>query len=94
MIWRLGLRLTTQIPPAPDGPRLFQTLSRVSHWLFYAILIAMPVAGAAAWFIPSETVGAAHAVTSKVLIGLHIAGAFYHQFIAGDRSVLRRMLAR
>jgi cytochrome b561 len=33
-------------------------------------------------------------VTSKVLIGLHIAGAFYHQFIAGDRSVLRRMLAR
>jgi len=97
MIWRLGLRLTTQIPPAPDGSRLFQTLSRVSHWLFYAILIAMPVAGAAAWFIPSETVGAAHAVTSKVLIGLiglHIAGAFYHQFIAGDRSVLRRMLAR
>lgn len=97
MVWRLGLRLTTQIPPPPEAPRLMQTVSRMTHWLFYGLLIAMPFAGAAAWFIPSQIVGTAHATASKLLIALiilHIAGAAYHQFIVGDRSVLRRMLAR
>ena len=98
MIWRLGLRLTTDIPPPPqDSPGLIQTISRATHWLFYAILIGMPIAGALAWFIPSETLAEIHDVTGKVLlalIALHVAGAIYHHVVAGDKAVLRRMLPR
>ena len=98
MIWRLGLRLTTDIPPPPqETSGLIQTVSRATHWLFYAILIGMPIAGALAWFIPSETLAEIHDVTGKVLlalIALHILGAIYHHFIAGDKAVLRRMLPR
>lgn len=28
------------------------------------------------------------------LIALHILGALYHHFVAGDKAVLRRMLTR
>ena len=98
MIWRLGLRLTTDIPPPPQGASsLIQTISRATHWLFYVILIGMPIAGALAWFIPSETLAEVHDVTGKVLlalIALHIAGALYHHFVAGEKQVLRRMLPR
>ncbi|SHE37069.1 cytochrome b561 [Loktanella atrilutea] len=97
MLWRLALRLTTDIPPPPESAGVIQTVSRATHWLFYAILIGMPIVGALAWFIPSETLAEVHDVTGKVLIGLivlHIAGALYHHFVAGDKAVLRRMLPR
>ena len=98
MLWRLGLRLTTDIPPPPQqSSGLLQTISRATHWLFYVILIGMPIVGALAWFIPSETMAEVHDVTGKVLLGLialHILGAIYHHFIAGDKQVLRRMLPR
>ena len=98
MIWRLGLRLTTHIPPPPqESSGLIQTISRITHWLFYAILIGMPIVGALAWFIPSDTMAEVHDITGKVLLGLitlHIAGALYHHFVAGEKQVLRRMLPR
>ncbi len=98
MVWRLGLRLTTDIPPPPqETSGLIQAVSRATHWLFYAVLIGMPIAGALAWFIPSETMAELHDITGKVLLALiafHIAGALYHHFIAGDKAVLRRMLPR
>lgn len=97
MVWRLMLRLTTQIPPPPAASSAILTLSRATHWLFYALLIGMPIAGALAWFIPSALIGTLHGLSGKVLIGLivlHIAGALYHHLIAGDKAVLRRMLPR
>ena len=98
MLWRLGLRLTTDIPPPPqESSNLIQTISRATHWLFYAILIGMPIVGALAWFIPSETFAELHDATGKVLlalIALHILGAIYHHFVAGEKHVLRRMLPR
>ncbi|WP_386680490.1 cytochrome b [Loktanella sp. R86503] len=97
MIWRLGLRQTTRIPPPPAAPGAIQAIARMTHLLFYALLIGMPLFGAAAWFIPSAPLGAVHAGASKLLIALialHLAGAAYHHFIAGDTSVLRRMLTR
>ncbi|KQI68111.1 hypothetical protein AN189_11915 [Loktanella sp. 3ANDIMAR09] len=98
MLWRLMIRRTTDIPPPPThAPELIQTVSRATHWLFYAILIAMPVAGAIAWFFKLEWMAEVHDVTGKVLIALivlHIAGAAYHHFIGGDKSVIHRMIPR
>ncbi len=46
MLLRLGWRLTHHTPPPPaDLPTGLQVLSRATHWLFYAILIVLPILG-------------------------------------------------
>ena len=46
MLLRLAWRLTHHTPAPPsDLPRPLQILSRSTHWLFYAILIVLPVLG-------------------------------------------------
>ena len=46
MLLRLAWRLTHPVPAPPaDLPRSLQILSRGTHWLFYAILIVLPVLG-------------------------------------------------
>ena len=46
MLLRLAWRLTHRPPPPPaDLPAGLQWLSRATHWLFYAILIVLPVLG-------------------------------------------------
>ena len=49
MLARLAWRLTHTPPPPPKdlSPRL-QRLSRATHWIFYAVLIVLPVLGWAA----------------------------------------------
>lgn len=97
MLWRLMIRLNSDIPPPPATRSAIQMLSRVTHWLFYAILIGMPVAGAIAWFAQAEWMAELHDITGKILlalIALHIAGAAYHHFVEGDHQVIRRMIPR
>ncbi len=50
MVLRLAWRLTHKPPPPPSGPRprRYSLLSRVTHWLFYVVLIALPLLGWAA----------------------------------------------
>lgn len=46
MLLRLAWRLTHHNPAPPsDLPRSLQLVSRGTHWLFYAILIVLPVLG-------------------------------------------------
>ncbi len=46
VLLRLAWRLThTPPPPPPDLVPALQVLSRLTHWLLYAILIALPVLG-------------------------------------------------
>ena len=98
MLWRLMIRLNSDIPPPPqDEPDALQVISRITHWLFYAILIGMPIAGALAWFFELDWMAEVHDITGKVLLGLialHIAGAAYHHFVKGDHQVIRRMIPR
>ncbi len=46
MLLRLAWRLTHHVPPPPsDLSAPLRVLSRSTHWLFYAILIVLPVLG-------------------------------------------------
>jgi cytochrome b561 len=46
MLFRLAWRLTHHTPPPPaDLPAPLRLLSRATHWLFYAILVVLPVLG-------------------------------------------------
>ena len=95
MLGRLYLRLTHPIPP--PAPGWAGTVSRINHWLFYILLVGMPIAGLATWFGGLERVGDVHALASQVLIALialHIIGALYHHVVQKDRTILRRMAPR
>jgi cytochrome b561 len=43
---RLGWRLTHKAPPLPSAmPAWEKAVARLTHWLFYGLLLAMPVSG-------------------------------------------------
>lgn len=94
MIWRVALRLRRGAPPLPPGENpALAMVSKVTHGLFYLLLIGMPVSGAVAWFggfeLPAELHGAAGNLLI-LLIVLHVAAALAHQFW-WKTDVLRRM---
>lgn len=92
---RLALRFTHGAPPSKaDSPEWDKVLSKLNHWAFYVVLLAMPLVGAAAYLIPSRALGKLHQNTAVVLlalIALHLAGVIYHQFIRRD-GLIRRMM--
>jgi cytochrome b561 len=49
---------------------------------FYGLLLALPLSGLFAWFLPSEALGGLHDLGQTLLlwlIGLHVAAALVHQ---------------
>ncbi len=96
-IWRLGLRLTRGVPPAPSSePAPLRLLAAGTHWAFYALLFIMPFSGMALWFLEAEAAGEVHKTARLVLIALiflHLAGALAQHFWF-KTDVLKRMLGR
>ena len=93
MLWRVVLRVRHGAPPPPDDlPRWLQIVSRANHYLFYGVLIAMPLLGLAALITLQEWLGDLHGALAIVLvlaILLHVAGAMFHLFKRD--GVVRRM---
>ncbi|WP_105440261.1 cytochrome b [Neorhizobium sp. T25_13] len=92
---RLCLRLVQGVPPEPrQEPPFLRVVAKISHWAFYALFVAMPLAGIGAWFFANATAGFAHAGPLKLLmwalIVAHIGGVLVHQFY-WKTDVLKRM---
>jgi len=92
---RLLLRHIQGVPTAPsEEPQMFKLVAKVSEWTLYLLLVAMPVTGAAAYYLGYEGAGDLHADVLKavlwVVVGLHVLGALTHQFY-WKTNVLRRM---
>lgn len=94
-LWRLLLRFTRGVPPLPDGENpIVKLIARLSHWLLYALILIMPITGAAAWFGGVGQAGKVHSllVTALyVVAGLHILGALFEGIVRRS-GVLTRML--
>ena len=93
-LWRIGLRLRHGAPPPPAGtpPRLAR-LAGVVHGALYALILALPVTGAAAWFGGVEAAAEAHELLRGLLIVLvagHVGAALWHQFVRRD-GIMARM---
>jgi cytochrome b561 len=92
---RLALRLGHGAPPPPDDmPRPLQIASKLSHWLFYAVLLAMPITGALAYYGGFREMGDVHENGKPiliVLIAVHVGAALWHHFYKKD-DVMRRMV--
>lgn len=94
VVVRLGLRLKNGAPPPPPETNgAIELAGRVSHWLFYALLVVVPVTGLLGYYY-GDPYGEWHTYAKPVFIGLialHVAASLYHQFWRKD-GLLMRML--
>lgn len=90
-VW-LVLRLRNGAPPPPtETSRAIELAGRVSHWLFYALLVAVPVTGLLGYYY-GDPYGEWHTFAKPVFIGLialHVAASLYHQFWREDGLLMR-----
>lgn len=96
MAARFLVRLAYGTPPAPgDLPGWLRTVSRLNHFAFYLLLVALPITGvASAFFVPA--LATTHVVLTRALYGvlaLHVAAVVWHMLVLRD-GLLWRMLGR
>jgi cytochrome b561 len=95
VLWRLFLRFKHGVPALPASENaLVGLIAKATHYLFYILLIGMPLSGAGAWVLGIEQPAFTHGLASKLLlalIALHFVAAIYHHFIL-KTNVFRRML--
>lgn len=94
LIWRIVLRVKHGAPEIPaDEPAVLKLVARATHGLLYLLLLLLPLSGIAAWFGGAEQAAEGHEVMKTLLlvvIGLHVLGALYQQFVLKS-DVLGRM---
>ncbi|MEX6504800.1 cytochrome b [Jiella sp. M17.18] len=92
---RLWDRYARGRPEHPgEEPNWALWLAKVTHFLIYAILIVMPIAGLIAWFSGSREIGEIHTffwTPLLILVGVHIIGALVQQFYF-KTDVLKRIV--
>lgn len=93
VVWRLYLRITLGAPALPEKePAAMKLIARVTHLGLYGLMLLMPISGAVAWFGGVEAAAEGHEVMKVVLlllIGLHIVGALYQQFVLRTNIMAR-----
>ncbi|MDB5473413.1 MAG: cytochrome b [Devosia sp.] len=94
-IVRVTIRTTRGTPPAHKNiPAILNWLAHGTHMLLYGFIFAMPLTGAAAWFLGLEFAAELHEIGRLVLvpvIGFHVLGALAEHFVFRNNS-LKRML--
>ncbi|MEF0943573.1 cytochrome b [Rhizobium sp. BR 362] len=93
VLLRLALRVAFGTPRPAGASALLVRLAGAAHWLFYALLLLVPLTGLLAYYF-SDPFGDIHELGKPafiILIGLHAAGALYHHFLLKN-GTLRRML--
>ena len=94
---RLVLRLRNGVPPPPpETSGTIKLAGRVSHWLFYALLLVVPVTGLLGYYY-GDPYGEWHTYGRPVFIGLialHITASLYHQFWRKDGLLMRMVRPR
>ena len=93
MLMRLGAKLKRPVQVAPDSDHPWaRAAGRINHWLFYGVLILLPLGGLLAWFGRSEAAATLHSLLAWLLpflIAAHVAGALVHQFVFRDNLIGR-----
>lgn len=92
----VGLRLIVRLvqgAPEPTEHGVMGLLASGVHWLLYALMVAVPSLGIAAWFLGIDAAGDLHVLVMNAMMILilgHAAMAIFHQFVLRD-GLLRRM---
>lgn len=89
---RIALRLSRG-GPAPVPGTLGKAGAAV-HGILYLLMLAVPAAGAVAWFGGVNAAGDAHGLLANVLIvmaGLHALAGLFHHYVLKDGLILRML---
>ena len=82
---RLWLRRSHGAPEAPaEEPAIFRAAAHWAHLAIYALLLAMPLTGLAAWFGLVGPAAGVHELLMNLLLALvavHVAAVLVHQFV-------------
>lgn len=92
VIARVIVRLRKGAPEEPAGHPVVKLVSKVVHLGLYFVMIALPLAGIAAWFGGIKEAAEGHEILfnlGMILLALHVGGALYHQFIVKDNLLAR-----
>lgn len=94
-LYRVYVRLTRGAPnPPAQENAVLRRLAGLTHLSLYAVIILMPLSGAAVWFGGIEAAEEVHEAGMAVLlafVALHVAGAIYQHFVL-KTDVVRRMM--
>ncbi len=91
--FRLALRFWRGVPPAPEASHALELAGRISHWLFYALLVVVAITGLLGYYF-GDPFGEIHELAKPVFIGLialHVAASLYHQFWMKDGLFMRML---
>lgn len=91
---RILVRVTRGAPGPVQGGTLFDKLGEVSHWVLYALMLAVPALGAISWYLKIDQTAGLHVLVMNgmmILIGVHAVAALFHQFVLKDHLLLRMM---
>lgn len=89
---RIVLRLTRG-GPAPV-PGALGKVGAAVHGILYLLMLAVPAAGALAWFGGVNAAGDAHGLLANLLIimaGLHAVAGLFHHYALKDGLILRML---
>lgn len=93
VLLRILMRLMLGAPASAGGSAMSELAAKVTHGLFYLLLVVTPVTGLLAFYAEGEF-GDIHELAKPVfivLIVLHALGALWHQFWLKD-GTLRSMV--
>lgn len=97
VLLRLAVRLARGAPEPPaDNPRIILWLGMANHLALYALMLAMPLTGAIAWFGLREIAAELHewgGVLMMVFVALHVLGALVEHFVF-RQDTLSRMFGK
>ena len=97
MFWRMWLLFRNGAPELPGNePRILRMLAKGVQGMMYLALLALPLSGAAAWFLGIASAAQSHFILKNLLLllmFLHIAGALVQHFWFKS-DVLMRMLGK
>jgi len=92
-VLRLAVWYRRGVPSAHGRvPKFFVWAAHLTHAALYGMLLAMPLAGAIAWFGRSDMAAEWHELGKTLLILLlvaHIIGGFFEEFLLGNPSIQR-----
>ena len=92
---RLRVRPKTGVPTPPKNEhKMLKMVANLTHWSFYALMFALPISGAAAWFGGIGKAADAHEILRGILlalVALHVLAALAHHFVL-KTDVMARML--
>lgn len=94
---RLAVRIWAGAPEhAGDANPILQLAATAIHWLFYAMLFAVPVLGLLGYYF-GDPWGEIHTLAKPafiLLIAIHTAAALFNQFVLKDGTLVRMLKAR